>query len=76
VANRCDHCKDRVRVVTSDLALGDMIGVQAKYIHQLEARDEVFQAIKRLIEAKDTEGAINMINSHFKNQEFKGNDED
>jgi hypothetical protein len=39
---------------------------------ELEDRDEIFKAVKRLIEAKDTEGAINMIDSHFKNQVFKG----
>ena len=39
---------------------------------ELEARDEILHAVKRMIEAKDTEGAINMIDSHFKNQEFKG----
>lgn len=39
---------------------------------ELRYRDEVLHAVKRLIEAKDTEGAINMIDSHFNNQEFKG----
>ncbi|PCI53637.1 MAG: hypothetical protein COB36_11940 [Alphaproteobacteria bacterium] len=39
---------------------------------ELRGVDEVFHALKRLIEAKDTEGAINMIDSHFKNQVYKG----
>lgn len=39
---------------------------------ELRGVDEVLQSVKRLIEAEDTEGAINMIDSHFKNQEFKG----
>ena len=48
--------------------LSEAIIRQAK---ELEARDEVLHALKRLIEVNDTEGAINMIDSHFKNQEFK-----
>lgn len=39
---------------------------------ELRGVDEVLQSIKRLIEVNDNEGAINMIDSHFKNQVFKG----
>ena len=54
---------------------GDYSHLSSAIIRQakeLEARDEIFHSVKRMIEAKDTEGAINMIDSHFKNQEFKG----
>jgi len=49
--------------------LSEAIIRQAK---ELEEYNEIFRSLKRMIEAKDTEGAINMIDSHFKNQEFKG----
>lgn len=72
----CKHCEGTISPVVIDKSLSIMVTVQAKYIHQLEGVDEVLEALKRMIEAEDTEGAINMIDSHFKNQRFKGNDED
>lgn len=68
----CSHCKGSITPVVIDGSLSKMIAIQAKYINQLEGVDEILHALKRMIEAKDTEGAINMIDSHFKNQEFKG----
>ena len=61
--------------MSSHYSKGDYSHLSKAIIRQakeLEARDEIFHAVKRLIEVKDTEGAINMIDSHFKNQEFKG----
>lgn len=39
---------------------------------ELEARDEILHAVKRLLEKNYMVSAMNMIDSHFKNIEFKG----